>query len=221
MNHESFVEGGYGTQKKSELSPSEYHVDRFLDTIDHDVLGGIMDELLGRSDIERSPEHEIDSAVEFDETRKASGWHNSGKITINAAKFDFNEDYKKDYRRILSTYIHEYVHANALGPGADNETGFQYVSEDEKKHHAPLNEGFTELIADYVYEEYVRRSGERERLGQTSHRRTVKGYLQERADAMALVRKISEEAGIPEDVVLGAYIRAYFSQDVGSLENSL
>jgi hypothetical protein len=217
---EHFVEDSSGVQKRSEVTPSEYQTERFLNTINYDVLSGIMGELLTKSNLGYIPDM-IDVTVKSDDTRKASGWHDSGSVTINAAKFDFNNDYKKDYRRILSTFIHEYVHANATGPDTGDDTGFKYVDAGGQAKNVPLNEGFTELIADYVYEEYMRRTGEIERFGQTSHKRTIKGYLKERSDAMVLVRKIAEDVGVPEDVVLGAYIRAYFTRDTPSFEDSL
>lgn len=220
MSPEHFFEERKEQKSGGEVSPPEYQTQRFLETINQDILSGIVGELLGKSSIEPNSDDRVNATVSFDEARKASGWHDAGSVTINAAKFDFNSDYKKDYRRILSTYIHEYVHACAIGSGSSADTGFKYTDEDGTVKHIPLNEGFTELIADYVYEEYLRRSGDLARLGHTSHKRTVRGYLEERRDAMELVHKISQDAGIPEDIVFGAYMRAYFTQDTQSFEDS-
>lgn len=222
MSRENFSEQHdrlYG--QKHEVGPGEYHTRRFLETINRDLLEGIMKELLEKSGVAHRADDHVAVDVVYDPSQKISGWHSGGSVAINSAKFDFNDDYKKDYRRILSAFIHEYVHARAIGPSSKNATGFKYRTEDGTIRHAPINEGFTELIADYVYEEYMKRSGEIKRFGQVKHKRTVIGYLRERGDALELIKRIAQETGIPEDVVFGAYVRAYFSQDTDSFEEAL
>ncbi len=194
---------------------------KFLEKIEINVLTDILSELLVKSGMtsEHIRKKEIKVNVVSDTMRKANAWHNSGSLYINAAKFDFNSDYKKDYKRILSAYIHEYVHAMAMNNGIAQTTGFKWVSEDGVEMEIPINEGFTELIADYVFEEYLKRSGGSSLVGQKDYKRTIKGYLQERSDAFAFVSQVSQQTGIPEDVVMKSFIRAYFSQDIDSLED--
>ena len=202
-----------------EVLAQSYQVEKFLETVDMETLNLIMEEILERSGVDTQKQY-IKQNVAHEPSRKASGWHENREIFVNASKYDFNDDYKKDYRRILSAYIHEYVHAVAAAREGGS-TGFQQTLKSGEKKNLPINEGFTELIADYVYEEYLSRTGEAVRLGHTSHKRTVKGYFDERADASALIEKMSQDSGIPEDVVFGAYIRAYFSRDLDSLDKSL
>lgn len=203
-----------------EKSPSEYQTERFLNTINQPVLDGIISEMLSKSGIEDKINTQVSTKIVSNDTRSASGWHINGEITINAANFDFNLDHKKDYRRILSTYIHEYVHACAIGSRIEN-TGFKHKSKSGEMENVLINEGFTELIADYVYEEYLRRTGEASSLGLTFPKRTVKGYLKQRLEAIEIMKKISLEYDVPEEIVFDAYIRAYFTQDIDAFEHTL
>ncbi|MEN9552084.1 MAG: hypothetical protein RI935_461 [Candidatus Parcubacteria bacterium] len=194
---------------------------RIIDSFDINQINSIINELLKKSNSDLVVvEGAIKTDVIFDASRSASGWHNDREIKINAAKFTFDQDYKKDYRRILSTYIHEYVHACAVNQKKKKTTGFKYMIED-KEINVPINEGFTELIADYVYEEYLKRSGDLNRFGHTSHQRTVKGYIEERVEALQMISDFAKKEGVPESVVFGAYVRAYFSHDASSFEDTI
>jgi len=216
---DEFYEAPARLSASREVAASKFHIEKFLSSVNKDVLDEVIGEMFKKSELPPSQES-VPLAVDYRPGRKASGWHKEGVININSAKFDFNDNLRKNFRRLLSTYVHEYVHASAAGP-AEEETGFKYLSPEGRIMHPPINDGFTEIIADYVYEEYARRTGETARLGQKTPKRTIRGYIEERADAKALIEKIAEDAGVPFDVVLGAYIRAYFSRDIASFEESL
>lgn len=194
---------------------------RTIELFDITQINSIINELLKKAGSDLViVDDTIKTDVIFDATRSASGWHDGGEVKINAAKFSFDQDHKKDYRRILSTYIHEYVHACATDQEKEKTTGFKCVV-GGKEINIPLNEGFTELIADYVYEEYLKRSGDLNRFGHTSHQRTVKGYTEERKEAREMISNFAKAWGVPEDVVFNAYIQAYFTRDVSSFQDSV
>ena len=176
---DEFYEAPARLSASREVAASKFHIEKFLSSVNKDVLDEVIGEMFKKSELPPSQES-VPLAVDYRPGRKASGWHKEGVININSAKFDFNDNLRKNFRRLLSTYVHEYVHASAAGP-AEEETGFKYLSPEGRIMHPPINDGFTEIIADY--EEYARRTGETARLGQKTPKRTIRGYIEERADA--------------------------------------
>jgi hypothetical protein len=199
---------------------AQLNIDKSLDLIrehlkriDSNTIQDIFNEIRSKSGLTQFPIGQFKIAVTWNPESRKGGWQYRDTITINAASPTFATP-DKIQNKLLSICIHEYVHAYAGDGGGENNTGFKDGSANEL-----LNEGFTELIADFVYEEYIRRTGDK--LGQKTNKRTFISYVIQRREVSEILDSMSKEAGLPFEVVFNAYVSAYFNRDTESFLDSV
>ena len=133
-----------------------------------------------------------------------------------------------DFSKFLKVIIHEMAHVASLDNRLrDNQavTGFQSASE-QQSLFTPLNEAFTEYVADAVYSEYVRRTGNRKdtvalSYGPIDIQFDRENYGVYRQWLAVLIDELAKEAGVEKEEIiksmLGHYMRADFPQEIEAL----
>lgn len=135
---------------------------------------------------------------------------------------------ERDFSKFLKAVMHELAHAASLANRLQDGqvmAGFQKASIEERQF-TPLNEAFTEYVADAVYSEYLRRTGNQKdatvfSYGPMSIKYDREQYGVYRRFLEVLIDKISQESGFErEEIVksmLGHYMRPDFSQELDEI----
>lgn len=169
-----------------------------------------------------------------------SVWNNVITIFARECVDGNGELHYEDRLLLMRGMIHEILHAQTELSVKDDVTGesqehigIAYLNESNEgdsmdQNGLPfmlLNEGLTELITDAVFSEYLARSGTvkgYEVIRKWYHKELLidRGvtYINERMAIMALVSKISEYSGVPEDKVYQSLLSEYFT--LGDLSRS-
>lgn len=135
---------------------------------------------------------------------------------------------EKNFPKFLKVVIHELAHVASLDNRlVDGEVriGFASASTYEVQF-TPLNEAFTEYVADAVYSEYIHRTGNKDdatavSFGPIDIKYDREQYGVYRQWLAVLIDELAKEAGIEKEEIiksmLGHYMRADFSQEIDAL----
>jgi len=126
---------------------------------------------------------------------------------------------------LLKIVVHEFVH-NFSGQGGmglmyrGGDLGSSYL--EDNRLFFSLNEAITEIIADYILMEYIKRSGNKSLYKDFNKGfEEYKTYFFEQLATQGVVKTLAKEVGIPEDVVLeslfGHYVRGDFEKVIEEL----
>lgn len=223
---------GYGEVLSSKLEDANF-VKQNIEGIDEDVIKDVLSTILRRAGCEEKinlfPHFKYKIKAVFDEKAKRYGYLDlkSGNVILNRARF-IEEDISEVKTRVLETIIHETLHALSVGETEDDMGIFSHSYLGHRKvtryHNLDdiqsvswklLNEGMTELIKDDVLSEYLNRTGDRKKFKLDSFKESWKSlnhqYEEGRYLINSLIGDISEETGVPPEVVRESLVKAYFS----------
>lgn len=224
-------------QAESETNQAQKETRALLESLDMQLLNQIFIEHFSRSGYDTSDfsllplEH---VKIVFDENNLA-GLSSNFDITLNA-KAAVSEDGRVDSARVLWTFIHEQWHALTRNEIDSKDsakmipvTGYQYEEyvfsdknevEDILRLDVEFNEGVTELVTGLVFNEYIRRTGDKSIFGEIPDlsvsgvgKGSSANYLLYFANAKILVSLVSSIAEVPEEVAQDALIRGYIRND--------
>lgn len=208
-----------------------------LESIDQSVLKDIFFEILTPAEgqdawdgfLPKSSVH-----VVYDKKVRSRGMFSSkvdgvdeAHIILNAEKIARAREEDFDLA-VLYTYVHEQVHAlstdfkthRSYDDNPDRKfVGFKGI----KKHftdpegnvsYAELNEGMTEIIAEEVAREYLRRTGQVSGHQRDVHHaeNSIAVYMDYKILVDDIVASLAEEYSQPRDVIKKAIMKAYFSK---------
>jgi hypothetical protein len=146
-------------------------------------------------------------------------------IGMNLEKISGSDD--RNFENIFFTILcHEETHSvstnphqqsgllrlfNSLANRPTDQTGFQYGTLRENAF-SMFNEGVTDTVAEEVYDEYIKRSGDRTLFINTdSTSEFRRNYPNERNILKAFMSAISRMTDVPEEVVWSGIKQSYFS----------
>lgn len=215
------------------LSESEIRVRKRLESVDEEILEDIFRTILRRSGCEEKmhmyiPLSEVVCVDDKDTKSSGTYYPQEHKIEINLPYIvDANDN--QEFAAVTKVAIHEEVHAVSKGGLIFNEdtsevedyVGFAIERRDEitkavvQKSFTLFNEGMTELIADDIYEEYVRRSGNKalyvQDTGEGNTLIQVTTYEEGRIAVNAIITQIAAEIGVSKDIVREGFVSLYMS----------
>lgn len=189
-------------------------VKKLLMEIDGSQIKDIYAELLRKCGA-RLPERFIspeEVEVVYMNTNQKGNYYD-GQISLNARNVPHEDGVAA--ASILSTYIHELAHFYSEGREEHtySQDGYQSRAGDENDN-VFLNEAVTELIADQVYREYIKRSGDKAIYTDKEGRlRKPASYVDGRKTALKVIDHISDKTGLAPDIVFKALTQGYFSNE--------
>ena len=217
-------------------------IEDHLKSIDKKILKDIFLEIFksaGRKEVLGRYLGDSNVTVEYNESKKIRGSFYPGsdntknpRISLNAASFaESSDDMTK--ASVLYVYVHEQVHAlstdRAFHKDYFDNLDKRYIGfeRQEKKlgeskisvSYRELNEGMTQVIAEQVADEYLRRTGVMSGQDREDHHidYVQNVYLDYKILVDNLIFKLSEEYSLPEDVIKNSLIQAYFAKkDINS-----
>lgn len=220
----------------SQESPTiskEEAVRKRLESINEAVLEDIFRTILRRAGYEEKihmyiPLSEI-MCVDLPEVKSSGTYYpQEHKIELNLPYVTSANDIEEQ-AAVTKVAIHEEVHALSKGGlvfddaayEVEDHIGFAIERRDEitkavvQKSFTLFNEGMTELIADDVYEEYIRRTGDRLMYSkQTESGTALLGhttYHEGRIAVNAIISQIAADIGVSKDVVREGFVTLYMS----------
>lgn len=151
---------------------------------------------------------------------REAGFHRGGTTKINSNQIGNTSEVG-----ILKIAIHEFVHgfSGRSGMGlTDRDGGLGSSIFEDNRLFISLNEAVTEILADYVLTEYIKRSGDKESYERFDvYFKRNKTYYFEQLATHDVVRNIAKDAGVPSHVVLeslfGHYVRGDFEKAIEEL----
>jgi hypothetical protein len=208
-----------------------------LGSIDHGVLKDIFFEILTPAKAEDAWEGFIPASsvhVVYDKNVRSRGRFSSqvdgvdeAHIILNAEKIGKAREEDFDLA-VLYTYVHEQVHALStdfkMHRSYDDSPDRKFVGfKGIKKHftdkegvvnYAELNEGMTEIIAEEVAREYLRRTGQVSGKHRDVHHadNSIAVYMEYKILVDDIVSELAQEYSQPTDIIKKAIIRAYFGK---------
>ncbi len=213
---------------------SRLRAERLLQKIDFELLRTIFSEEISRSGMNPASINlrTVDDGIKLDIIKESADagympWTNEIKIDpekISEYKSGKGANFENE---IFGALCHEETHAISRRPHTGillielfrfllnkptMQVGVEYSTRSDETSFNILNEAITDTVAEEVYDEYIRRSGDRSLFGDhagTSEfpRTYIYGRIVLRAFISALVRATD----IPEEVVWGGIKRSFFS----------
>lgn len=221
------------TTQESRAEQGEQRVRQKLESINEAVLEDIFRTILRRSRVEEKihmyvPLSEV-VCVDNPEVKTSGTYYpQEHRIELNLP-YVVRENENEERATVTKVAIHEEVHAISKGGlvfddaqyEVEDHIGFAIERRDEitkevvQKSFTLFNEGMTELIADDVYEEYIRRTGDRaeySRDTQTgSQLMRFTTYHEGRIAVNAIIAQIAGELGVNKDIVREGFVSLYMS----------
>ncbi len=208
-----------------------------LGSIDHNILRDIFFEILTPAEAQDAWDGFLPKSsvhVVYDKKVRSRGMFSSkvdgvdeAHIILNAEKIGRARE--EDFGlAVLYTYVHEQVHAlstdfkthRSYDDSPDRKfVGFKGI----KKHwsqkegsvsYAELNEGMTEIIAEEVAREYLRRTGQVHGQQRDAHHaeNSIAVYMEYKILVDDIISELAHEYSQPSDVIKKAIMKAYFSK---------
>lgn len=221
------------TSRENTISHKETEVRKKLESINEAVLEDIFRTIMRRSGVEEKvhmyiPMSEV-VCVDNPEVKSSGTYYpQEHKIEINLP-YVARENDAEERAAVTKVAIHEEVHALSKGGlvfddaeyEVEDHIGFAIERRDEitkevvRKSFTLFNEGMTELIADDVYEEYVRRTGERAAYSQETETGSslmrFTTYHEGRIAVNAIISQIAKDIGVSQDSVREGFVALYMS----------
>ena len=206
-----------------------------LETIDQDVLRDIFYDILTPAEAQEAWKGFIPLEsvhVVYDQKVRSRGRFSSNVDNLDEAHIILNSEKLartsvEDFDlAVLYTYVHEQVHAlstdlktyNGYGEKDRKFLGFKKIEKDFRDKdidvsYVELNEGMTEIIAEEVAREYLRRTGQVSGKQRDAHHayNSVAVYMQYKILVDEIIAELATEYQQPGDVIKKAMIRSYFS----------
>jgi hypothetical protein len=221
------------TSRENTVSNKEADVRKKLESINEAVLEDIFRTILRRSGYEEKIHMYIPLSdvvcVDLPEIKSSGTYYpQEHKIELNLP-YVISENETEEFAAVTKVAIHEEVHALSKGGlvfddeayEVEDHIGFAIERRDEitravvQKSFTLFNEGMTELIADDVYEEYIRRTGDRLMYSkQTESGNALLGhttYHEGRIAVNAIIAQIAADIGVSKDVVREGFVALYMS----------
>jgi hypothetical protein len=228
------------TEHSEEIKPNKYFEREYINSFKEDVVKDIFTTVLRRSgdeavmskfipfkDIqlvrgEREKAHNEMLTQKSEEGRQEGAYDLLTKKLLVDTVFVKRESVEATRSAALGVILHEELHAltHKEIDGKDHmQVGLEEVFVSNgipAKSWTDFNEGMTEIIMDDLFEEYLRRTGDRKDFTIRDYKDGVvnssyQAYFYERMFVNSIFMSISKDLGIPLDVVREAFAQAYIS----------
>jgi hypothetical protein len=221
-----------------EFSSNKYFKKEYMDSFKEDVIKDIFTVLFRRAENESAlkkfiplkdielvtdtPEQNENYTSKYEERVNEGGYHLLPKtISIDTALVK-KETVSITRSSVLGVVLHEELHAlthQNIDGTIHMQVGLEEVFMDgsiSSKSWTDFNEGMTEIIMDDLFEEYIRRTGDRKDFLVKGYEDGVidssyQAYFSERIFVNGIFMSVSNDLGLPLDVVREAFVQAYLS----------
>lgn len=232
-DHKSNSLGRSSSIKQRPSTPNRFFEQEYIRSLNEPLIVDLFKEFLkkaGREDrVEQFiPFNQIRSVQDLKNKRSGSYYAETHEIELNKEEL-LQDEVPCTKSMVLAVLIHEELHAvtnngsriDEVSLQEKRQTGFQEDGKDiitgvVIREWEMFNEGLTELIADDLFSEYIKRTGDGKDFdirsyGEYGEKSTHQTYINQRFLVNEVFLRVSKDTGISLDIVREAFVQAYLT----------